>query len=80
MTGMTMVTGKVVNGHIEVEDFELPDGAEVTVMYGADDRCVELTPEMEAELEESIAEIERGEYIDGDEVIRELRRRCGLIT
>ena len=28
---MTIVTGKVVNGHIEVEDFELPDGAEVQV-------------------------------------------------
>ena len=34
---------------------------------------VQLSAEEEAMLEESIAEIERGEYVDGDEVIRRLR-------
>ena len=33
------------------------------------------TPEEEAELEASFAEIERGEWIDGDEFLRELRLR-----
>ena len=37
----------------------------------------DLTEEEEAELEEAMAEIERGEWIDGDEVQRELRRRLG---
>jgi hypothetical protein len=37
-----------------------------------------LTEEEEAELEERIAEIARGEWIDGDDVQRELRRRRGL--
>jgi predicted transcriptional regulator len=36
------------------------------------------TPEEEAEIEAGFAEIERGEWIDGDEVQRELRRRRGL--
>jgi hypothetical protein len=72
---MTIVTGRVVNGHIEVDDFELPEGAEVTVLYGSDGPPLELTPELEAELDESIAEIERGEWVDGDDFLRELRRR-----
>jgi predicted transcriptional regulator len=39
----------------------------------------DLTEEQEAELEEAMAEIERGEWIDGDEVQRELRRRRGIV-
>jgi hypothetical protein len=38
-----------------------------------------LTEEQEAFIEESIAQAERGEWIDGDEVIAELRRRRGLL-
>ena len=38
----------------------------------------DLTEEEEAELEEAAAEIERGEWIDGDVVQQELRRRCGI--
>ena len=33
------------------------------------------TPEEEAELEASSAELERGEWIDGDEFLRDLRHR-----
>lgn len=33
------------------------------------------TPEEEAMLEESSAQIERGEWIDGDEFLRDLRHR-----
>ena len=39
----------------------------------------DLTEEQEAELEEAMAKIERGEWIDGDEVQRELRRRRGIV-
>ncbi|HEX6083819.1 MAG TPA: hypothetical protein VF266_04795 [Thermoanaerobaculia bacterium] len=37
----------------------------------------DLTEEQEAELEDRMAEIERGEWIDGDWVQQELRRRIG---
>ena len=37
----------------------------------------DLTEEQEAELEARIAEMERGEWIDGDWVQQELRRRSG---
>ena len=50
-------------------DVEVP--ATVEDMY-------DLTEEQEAFIEASIAEIERGEYVDGDEMLAELRRRRGL--
>jgi predicted transcriptional regulator len=34
---------------------------------------VELTPEELAELDDRIAAVERGEFVDGDEVLRRLR-------
>ncbi|HUR82091.1 MAG TPA: hypothetical protein VM733_15100 [Thermoanaerobaculia bacterium] len=37
----------------------------------------DLTEEEEAELEERMAEMDRGEWIDGDWVQQELRRRSG---
>jgi hypothetical protein len=72
---MTIVHGRVVNGHIEVDGFVLRDGLEVEVSIPAADGEYDLTEEQEAEIEASIAEIERGEYVDGDDIIRELRRR-----
>ncbi|HEV7238556.1 MAG TPA: hypothetical protein VGQ36_04885 [Thermoanaerobaculia bacterium] len=38
----------------------------------------DLTEEQEAELEERMAEIEHGDWVDGDVVQQELRRRRGL--
>jgi predicted transcriptional regulator len=35
----------------------------------------DLTEEQEAFIEASITQVERGEYVDGDEVLAELRRR-----
>ncbi len=68
--------GKVVNGRIEVHG--LREGTDVEVSLPADDKY-DLTEEQEAEIEASIAELERGEYVDGDDIIRELRRRCGTL-
>ena len=71
---MTIFPGKVVNGRVEVEDdIELPEGAEVSVYLPADEEEFELTPEMEAELEESIAEADRGEGVPAEQVLREIR-------
>lgn len=39
----------------------------------------DLTEEEEAELEDRKAEIDRGEWIDGDWVQQELRRRRGIV-
>lgn len=70
---MTIVTGKVVNGRIEVEDVELPEGLEVAVYYTGDEPEVQLTADEMAELDAAIAEADRGELIPAEEVMRELR-------
>ncbi|HYI11351.1 MAG TPA: hypothetical protein VEK57_20010 [Thermoanaerobaculia bacterium] len=72
---MTIVPGKVVNGRIEVEDTELPEGADVAVYYKPDVEEYELTEEQEAELEASIAEADRGETVPWEEVRRELQEQ-----
>jgi hypothetical protein len=46
-----------------------------TLKMPTDGPEIVLTPEEEAELEESFGEIDRGEYVDGDEFLRELKRR-----
>ena len=70
---MTIVHGRVVNGRIEVDDVELPEGAEVAVYYSGGEPEVQLTAEELAELEAAIAEADRGEGIPAEEVLRELR-------
>jgi hypothetical protein len=74
---MTIVTGKVVNGRIEVSDVELPEGADVAV-YINDADAYELSASEEAELEASIVQIASGEYVDGDSFLAELRSRRGI--
>jgi hypothetical protein len=69
---MTIVPGRVVNGRVEVEDVELPEGAEVSVYLHGDDGD-QLTPEQLAELDEAIAEADRGEGVSADLVLQELR-------
>ena len=67
------MTGKVVNGRIEVEDVELPEGLEVAVYYTGDEPEVQLTAEEMAELDAAIAEADRGEGIPAEQVLAELR-------
>jgi hypothetical protein len=71
---MNVVTGKVVEGRVVVEDVELPEGAIVDVYYGDDDdEPYELTEEEEAELEAASLDIRAGNYITAEELFRRLR-------
>ncbi len=69
---MRMSTGKIVDGQIVVEGVEFAEGATVIILE-PDDEPVELTAEQEAELEEAIAEIERGEWITPEELFAQMR-------
>lgn len=71
---MKVTTGTVVDGKVVVEGESLAEGSTVTVIVREDDETFELTAEEEAELLASIAEIERGEFITGDELLDRLRR------
>jgi len=71
---MKVATGTVVDGKVVVEGESLAEGTKVTVVLREDEESFDLTPEEEAELLASIAEIERGEYITADELLERLRR------
>ena len=73
---MTAMRGRFVNGRIETDGEPYPDGTEVNfVVVPSDEESYELTPEMEDDLEQSMAEIERGEFITADQLLAELRGR-----
>ena len=72
---MAIYTGKVINGQVIVHGALLAEGTEVTILVPDDAEPFYLTPDMEAELEESIAQLERGEGIPAEEVLAGLRRQ-----
>ncbi len=66
--------GTFSKGRIEVDGESYPDGTTVNfAVVPHDDDEYELTPEEEDALEESIAEIERGECVTAEELFAELR-------
>jgi len=70
---MKVATGTVVDGKL-VERETLAEGSTVTVVLREDDQAFEFTPEEEAEPLESIAAIERGEFVSGEQFLERLRR------
>jgi hypothetical protein len=75
---MKIATGTVVDGKVIVEGAALKEGATVTVLVREDQETFELSPEDETELLESLAEIERGEFVSGASKPPSLRRRSAL--
>ena len=71
---MKIATGTVVDGKVVVEGEALTEGSTVTVVLREGDEAFELTAEEEEELLESIAEIERGEFVSGEQLLERLRR------
>ncbi len=72
---MRVATGKVVAGKIVVDGTTFEEGTSVTVIAADGAETFELGPEGEAELLAAIAEAERGELVDGAELLNNLRRR-----
>jgi len=73
---MRVATGKLMGGKIVLEG-EPPweEGTMVTVLGLGDEETVELSPEEEEELLEAIAEADAGDFVSGEQVLRELRGR-----
>jgi hypothetical protein len=71
---MKVATGTVVDGEVVVEGEVLAEGSTVSVLLREEDETFELTAADEVELLESIAEIERGNFITGDELLKRLGR------
>jgi hypothetical protein len=68
---MRITKGKVINGHIEVEDEILDEGSSMTVLV-SDESTFSLTDEEEAALLDSIAEANRRDLLDAKDVLRRL--------
>jgi hypothetical protein len=70
---MQLFTALVKDGAIVPDEgVALPEGSRVTVIADERETPLELTPEQEAELSESIAEADRGDVISAAELLRRL--------
>lgn len=68
---MKVMTGRVVDGKIELET-DLQDGTPVAIL-AAGESGFRLTPDEEDELVTALEDIRRGQYEDGRELLRELK-------
>jgi hypothetical protein len=74
MPSMKITTGIVVDGKVVVEGESLAEGSTVTVLLRDNEEAFELTPGEEEELLDSIAQIEGGEFVSGEQLLERLRR------
>ncbi|MDR6853907.1 hypothetical protein [Variovorax guangxiensis] len=72
---MQVATGTVVNGKIVLEGVPLAEGAVVTVVSRGADESFSLTTSQEDELIAAMAEIERGEYVSLENLLKSLPPR-----
>jgi beta-lactam-binding protein with PASTA domain len=72
---MRVASGRVIDGRIEVDAADLPEGAAVTVLVSEGDETFEVDEETERMLLESIAQCERGQTVPLSQVLDELRGR-----
>lgn len=72
---MKIITGKVVDGKVELPPGEVPEGAPVAVVAIDDSEPVVLTAEQAREIELALEEIARGEFVDGDELLARIKAR-----
>ena len=73
-SSMRIATGKVIRGKLELDGDSLEEGATVTVLVPEPDETFTLTPDEEVALEESLKQAARGEFVDADALLRELRQ------
>jgi hypothetical protein len=69
---MRIMSGTVHDGHIVVEDAELAEGEKVTVLTREGTETFRVSAEQKLELLESIAQAKRGEFVDANDLLREL--------
>ena len=68
---MRITRGKVIDGHVVVEGELLREGSTVTVLV-PDERAFTLSDEDEAALLEAIAEADRDDLFDAEDVLKQL--------
>lgn len=74
---MKVISAVVVDGKVELPAEAVAEGAHVMILAPEASEPIRLTPEQESELLESMEQIRRGDYINGQDLLRELRSRHG---
>jgi hypothetical protein len=69
---MKLLTAKFMDGHLDIPEGCLQEGDVVTLLVPEAEQGFELTPEERAFLLESIAQADRGEVVDGWQLLDEL--------
>lgn len=69
---MKIASGTVTHGMIVVEGQSFSEGEKVTVLSYADREPFRVSPEEKRLLLESIAQADRGEFVDADDLLAEL--------
>lgn len=72
---MKIISGKIVDGQIVVEDMPFDEGATVTVFSREDGEAFDLTTEQEAELLLSMEEADHGDMMPATDLLKSLRQR-----
>ena len=70
---MKVLTSKVVDGALDVPAGTLHDGDTVTLVVHDDEASFSLTEEERGFLAESIAQVERGDWLDGWQLLGDLK-------
>ena len=69
---MKIATGTVSHGTVVLEGESFAEGEKVTVLSYAPGETFRVSPKEKHLLLESIAQAERGEFVDADELLAEL--------
>jgi hypothetical protein len=72
---MKVLSARVVNGHLDLPEGTLEEGATVTLLVSEVEGDDELTSDQRRELAQALAEADRGEGIDGWRFLSELTSR-----
>jgi hypothetical protein len=70
---MKVLSAKVVDGKLDVPEDVLEEGITVTILVPEAEGDWELTPEQEAFLRQSLEEADRGDVVDGWQLLNEIR-------
>jgi hypothetical protein len=69
---MKIITGTVMDGRIVVEGKPFSEGERVTVLGREGNGTFRVSPEEKRQLLQSIAQADRGEFVDGEVLLAEL--------
>ncbi len=74
---MKVISGTVVGGKVDVPEGALDEGDRVAIVAAEPEEPIQLTAEQEAELVSAVEDIRHGKYVDGQDLLAELRKSTG---